>query len=83
MQLAAYSSVSAFIAHFRALRNAAARTADEESLLGEMSAIVASLEPPERAALEADEKTSTARRRREHAELNLRRKLIARSILSG
>jgi len=83
MPLATYSSVSAFIAHFRALRNAPARTAEEESLLGEMSAIVASLEQPERAALESDEKTSIARRRREHAELNLRRKLIARSILSG
>jgi hypothetical protein len=78
-----YSSVSAFIAHFRALKMARNRSLDEESLFNEMSAVVDSLHQPERTALESDEQTSTARRRREHAEINLRRQLLARGILSG
>ncbi len=59
------------------------RTADEEQILAQMSAIVASLHESERAALESDEQTSAARRRREHAQLSLRRQLIAHAILSG
>jgi hypothetical protein len=83
MKLSTYSSVSAFIAHFRALKAARNRTVEEESLFVEMSEAVDSLHQPERAALESDEQISTARRRRERAEINLRRQLLARGILSG
>jgi hypothetical protein len=83
MKLSTYSSVSAFIAHFQALKTARNRSSDEEALLAEMSAIVGSLREPERAALDSEDDTSTARRRREHAEIDLRRQLVAHGILSG
>jgi hypothetical protein len=83
MKLPTYSSVSAFIAHFRSLKMARARTVDEEQMLAEMSAVFDLLPERERAALDSEAETPAIRRRREHAEISLRRALIARAILSG
>jgi len=83
MKLPSYSSVSAFIAHFRSLKMARDRSADEEKMFAEMSAILDRLPERERAALDSDSETPALRRRREHAEISLRRELIARAILSG
>ena len=52
-------------------------------MLAEMSAILDSLPERERTALDSDADTPAVRRRREHAEISLRRALIARAILSG
>jgi hypothetical protein len=62
MKLPMYWSVSAFVAHFRSLETARNRNADEEQLFIEMSAIVDSLNSPERAALDSDDQSSTVRR---------------------
>jgi hypothetical protein len=78
-----YSSLAAFLAHYRALASAASRTSDEDRLLAELSAAIAILTPEQRAALDSSDSTASARRSRERAELHLRRELGARGIVSG
>jgi len=83
MKSVPYSSLAAFLAHFRALQSAASRTSDEDRLFAEMSAAIGILPPEQRAALDSSDSTGCARRNRERAELHLRRELAARAILSG
>jgi len=83
MKSVAYSSLAAFLAHYRALQFAASRTADEDELFKGMSAAIATLSPEDRAALDSTAVASAARRNRERAELHLKRALVARAILSG
>jgi len=83
MKSAPYSSLAAFLAHYRALASAASRTSDEDRLFAELSAAVATLSPEQRAALDSSDSTASARRSRERAELHLRRELVARGIVSG
>jgi hypothetical protein len=78
-----YSSLAAFLAHYRALASGASRTADEDRLFAELSAAIAILSPELRAALDSSDSTASARRSRERAEFRLRRELIARGIVSG
>ena len=78
-----YSSLAAFLAHYRALASGASRTADEDRLFAELSGAIAILSPELRAALDSSDSTANARRSRERAELHLRRELIARGIVSG
>jgi hypothetical protein len=78
-----YSSLAAFLAHFRALASASSRTSDEDRLFVELSAAIATLTPEQRAALDSSDSTASARRSRERAELHLRRELVARGIVSG
>jgi hypothetical protein len=78
-----YSSLAAFLAHYRALASGASRTADEDRLFTELSAAIAILSPEQRAALDSSDSTASARRGRERAELHLRRELVARGIVSG
>jgi len=80
---APYSSLAAFLAHYRALATASSRTADENRLFEELSAAVATLSSELRAALDSSDSTASARRIRERAELHLRRELVARGIVSG
>jgi hypothetical protein len=90
MKLDAYSSLAAFLAHWRALKHAtaAALAADELARRAEMDEIIAALRPEERAALEAannDDKSAGAdatRRHRERAELRLARELRGRGLLA-
>jgi alpha-ketoglutarate-dependent taurine dioxygenase len=77
-----YSSLAAFLAHYRALRSAASRSSEEDRLFAEMSAANATLSAEERAALDSSAATSSARRNRERAELHLKRELRAHAILS-
>ena len=79
---APYSSLAAFLAHYRALATASSRTADENRLFEELSAAVATLSSELRAALDSSDSTASARRIRERAELHLRRELVARGIVS-
>lgn len=96
MKLDAYSSLAAFLAHWRALRLAPANTlaANELARSAAMSEIIAALRAEERAALEAQPMDATniddgsasagaARRHRERAELRLARELRARGLLAS
>jgi hypothetical protein len=82
-QFAAYASLAAFLAHFRALAAASSRSAEEDRMLAAMRKYVDAIAPDERAALDSDAGTPAARRRRERAELHLRRELIARGAIAG
>jgi hypothetical protein len=83
MKSAPYSSLAAFLAHYRALATASSRTTDENRLFEELFAAVATLSPELRAALDSSDSAASARRSRERAELHLRRELVARGIVSG
>ena len=83
VKIPAYSSLSAFLAHYRALKSDASRSADDEQLFDEMSAVIATLAPESRAALDSSEDTAGAKRHRERAEHQLRRELVARGIVAG
>jgi hypothetical protein len=91
MKPGAYASLTAFLAHWRALKHASAGalSADELARRTEMDEIIAAaLRPDERAALEAahtDDGSASAgdaRRHRERAETRLARKLRARGLLT-
>jgi len=80
----AYSSVTAFVAHWRALETADAQLHDDDrTLLAAMRDVIAMLRPDERAALESDANTGAAARHRERAHANLARELRTRGILAG
>jgi hypothetical protein len=79
----AYSSLAAFLAHYRALKSDPSRGDNDERLFAEMSAAIATLAPETRAALDSIEDSGGAKRRRERAELQLRRELAVRGILAG
>ncbi|HVA41108.1 MAG TPA: hypothetical protein VNF49_10625 [Candidatus Binataceae bacterium] len=90
MKLDPYSSLAAFLAHWRALKQAPAGALDADELArsAEMEKIIAALRPEERASLEAanaDDSSASAgamRRHRERAELRLARELRARGLLA-
>jgi hypothetical protein len=91
MKPGAYSSLAAFLAHWRALKRAGAGTlaADELARSAEMEKIIAALRPEERTALEApnnDDGSADAgamQRHRERAEIILARELRIRGLLAG
>jgi hypothetical protein len=79
----AYSSLAAFLAHYRALKSAASRGPEDEQLLAEMSAAIATLAPEVNAALDSTEDTPAANRHRARAETQLHRVLAARGMVAG
>jgi len=83
MKLPAYSSLTAFLAHYHALKSGPSRSADDQQLLAGMSAAIATLAPELRTALDSAEDGARARRHRESAELQLRRELAARGMVAG
>lgn len=83
MKLPAYSSLAAFLAHYRALKSAASPSSDDEQLLAEMTAAIGALTAETRAAFESNDSSPNARRHRERAELQLRRELAKRGIVAG
>jgi hypothetical protein len=90
MKPAAYASLTACLAHWRALKHvsAGALAADERARSAEMDEIIAALRPEERVALEAANTedgsagAGAVRRHRERAELKLARELRARGLLA-
>jgi hypothetical protein len=82
MEIPGYSSLAAFLAHYRALKSDASRSAGDAQLFAEMSAVLATLAPETRAALDSSEDSAGARRHRARAELQLRRALAARGIVA-
>jgi hypothetical protein len=83
VKIPAYSSLAAFLAHYHAIKTASSRSPDDEQLLAEMSVAISTLAPEARAALDSIDGTGSARRHRERAELQLRRELAARGIITG
>jgi hypothetical protein len=78
-----YSSITAFLAHRRALRNATARTQDQSGLLAKMETAIDELEPVEREALEHEGTGGAAGRHRQRAERHLIHILRQRGWLAG
>jgi hypothetical protein len=83
VKLPTYSSLAAFLAYYRALKSAPSRSPVDEQTLAEMSAMIATLAPDARAALDSSDDSSSARRHRERAEFQLRRELAARGAVAG
>jgi len=83
VKIPGYSSLAAFLAHYRALKSDASRGADDQQLFAEMSAVIATLAPESRAAIDSIEDSANAKRHRDRAELELRRELVTRGILAG
>jgi hypothetical protein len=84
MDARTYSSLEAFLAHYRALRTASRRNADDELLFTTMSSLIEQvLDANERSALDSEADTGAERRHRERALLKLRRALIQKGALTG
>jgi len=97
MKQLAYSSTAAFLAHFRVLSNAAAGRGDtyplstqDRKTLDEMHHLIETLTLEECAILLADTasgerrcESGEERRRRERAELKLRRLLLTKGVVHG
>jgi hypothetical protein len=75
--------LAAFLAHYHALKSDVSRDAGDEQLFIEMSGVIAQLAPEARAALDSTDNSTSAKRHRERAELQLRRALVARGIVAG
>jgi hypothetical protein len=83
MKTPAYSSLTAFLSHYRALQSATSHTADDDLLRAEMTKILNTLPPDELSALTSTNDDPAARRHRERAQLHLSRELIARGIVAS
>jgi hypothetical protein len=79
----AYSSLEAFLAHYRALKSVRGAGAEERNLLGAMEERLKALRAEERLALDSDSADPAVARHRERARLRLGRELRARGILEG
>ncbi len=77
-----YSSLTAFLAHYQALKRASKLTEDEHAQLGEMTRLIELLPSADRAAIESNA-AGLAGRRGERALRNLQRLLTDRQILSA
>ena len=75
-----YTSLSAYLAHWRALRNAGASVPDDP-LLSQMNQTIAEILGDEQRYLIDDAADSAASRRRERAETRLRHELIQRGVI--
>jgi hypothetical protein len=78
-----YSSLTAFLAHLRALRATAAASPEQSGRRQAMEALVAELSPAERESLEAADTGGESGRHRERAERHLTRILRERGVLTG
>ena len=84
MKTSSYSSLTAFVAHYRALKSGERLSEDERSRLSDMKRLLDSMGPEIRTALDFDAAGDGARRRhRERAERKLRLELIDRGMLTG
>jgi hypothetical protein len=83
VKIPAYSSVTAFLEHYHALKSDSSRNSDDEQLFAEMSAAIARLPSETRAALDFIDDSASGGRQRERAVLQLRSELAAREIVAG
>ncbi len=82
MKPPAYSSLTAFLAHYQALRARPRRTQDESGRLAEMESLIAQLRPPEVQALR-NANGGGSERHRERALRHLTQILRHKGVLSG
>jgi hypothetical protein len=82
VKLDPYSSLAAFLAHWRTLARAGALSKDDRERLMAMQEILGALRPEELAALAASTNSGASARHRERAELRLARELRARGLLA-
>ena len=80
-----YSSVSAFLAHYEALRASRDRgiTPDEQKILATMDRLLGTLRPDEREAILSSSDSPATARHRERGLLRLRRELLASGAIDG
>ena len=80
-----FSSLSAFLEYYAALRRASHPTAEERATLAVIAEILEVLTPEERASLDgaASDAADAAQRRRERAYRKLARELIRRGVLEA
>jgi hypothetical protein len=78
-----YSSLEAFLAHYRTLRNAASLRAEERDLLAAMERAIGVLAPADRTALALTGPEPAIARRRQRAERSLRHVLVEQGLLQG
>ena len=83
MKLAAYSSLTAFMAHWRGLRSLASSGREQLVWLAEMESIIGELARNERESLQGDGAAGEDARRRQRAERHLTQILRSRHVLSG
>ncbi len=82
MKLEPYSSLAAFLAHWRTLARAGTLDGTERERLAAMQEILATLRPEELAALASPAVSGAPARHRERAELKLARELRTRGLLA-
>lgn len=83
MKPPAYSSLTAFLAHRRALRELTARDPAQSEHLARMEAAIAELGPAERGAIDSAMADGAAARHRQRAERHLSQILRDRGWLTG
>lgn len=83
MNAMTYSSLAAFLAHYRTLRHAGSLRADDRDLLAAMERALGALAPADRAALADTGADPATLRRRQRAERALRRLLVQQGLLQG
>jgi hypothetical protein len=83
VKIPAYSSVTAFLEHYRALKSDPSRGPGDEQVFAEMLAAIAKLPPDSKAALDSIDDNSSAKRHRDRAILQLHRELAALGIVTG
>jgi len=83
VKLAAYSSLTAFMAHWQALRSLVSPGGEQLVWLAEMESIIGELARHERESLQSDGAAGEDGRRRQRAERHLTQILRSRHVLSG
>ena len=78
-----YSSVSAFLAHYRALKKNSALNDGDRNRLAAIEQLLEVLRPEEREAIASDSNDGAIARHRERGSLRLRRELMTRGAIDG
>lgn len=81
-----YSSLTAFLEHYKALKSSSSLAPEELSIRSGMEKLIDSIGPGVRALLETEavpSATGADLRRRQRAERELRRELLVRGVLTG
>jgi hypothetical protein len=78
-----YSSVSAFLAHYRALKKNSTLNDEDRNRLAAIEQLLELLRSEERDAIAADSDDPAIARHRERASLRLRRELVTRGVIDG
>ena len=81
--MSAYTSLAAFLAHWRALKRENPKGGPEAARLAEMDGTIAEVLGTDAALLAKEDPGASDWRHRQRAESKLRRELLARGIVTG